>query len=67
LHLNDSEKELGSKLDRHASIGKGKLGLEPFKLLMQDTRFDNMPLILETSDSMLWQKEINLLYAFSES
>lgn len=65
LHLNDSEKELGSKLDRHASIGKGKLGLEPFKLLMQDTRFDNMPLILETSDPMLWQKEIKLLYAFS--
>ena len=64
LHLNDSEKELGSKLDRHASIGKGKLGLEPFKLLMQDIRFDNMPLILETSDPMLWQKEIKLLYAF---
>ena len=65
LHLNDSEKELGSKLDRHASIGRGKLGLEPFKLLMQDTRFDNMPLILETSDPMLWQTEIKLLYAFS--
>ena len=64
LHLNDSERELGSKLDRHASIGKGKLGLEPFKLLMQDARFDSMPLILETSDPMLWQKEIKLLYAF---
>jgi deoxyribonuclease-4 len=65
LHLNDSEKELGSKLDRHASIGRGKLGLEPFKLLMQDTRFDNMPLILETSDPMLWQEEIKLLSAFA--
>jgi len=66
LHLNDSEKELGSKLDRHASIGKGTLGLEPFKLIMQDARFDNMPLILETSDPMLWREEIKMLYAFTQ-
>ena len=64
LHLNDSERDPGSRVDRHASLGKGKLGLEPFKLLMQDTRFDDMPLILETSDPSIWQEEIKLLYAF---
>ena len=65
LHLNDSKKELGSRLDRHDSIGKGKLGLAPFKFLMQDSRFDDMPLILETIDPTIWPEEIKQLYAFS--
>jgi deoxyribonuclease-4 len=65
LHLNDSKKELGSKVDRHEMIGKGKLGFEAFKLLMQDHRFDNMPLILETTDPSIWHEEIKLLYDFS--
>lgn len=64
IHLNDSKADLGSLLDRHDSIGKGKIGIEPFKLLMQDARFDNMPLILETIDPTIWEQEIKLLYSF---
>lgn len=65
MHLNDSKPELGARVDRHESIGKGKLGLEPFRLIMQDERMDEMPLILETVDSSLWPEEIELLYRFS--
>ena len=62
MHLNDAKKPLGSRVDRHESIGKGTLGLLPFKRIMHDPRFDNMPLILETPDETLWAEEINLLY-----
>lgn len=48
LHLNDSKKDCGQRTDRHEFIGKGKLGLEPFKLIMNDERFFNIPKILET-------------------
>ena len=48
IHINDSKKELGSRVDRHEDIGKGKLGLEPFKLLFNDERFFDIPKILET-------------------
>ena len=48
IHLNDSKKELGSRVDRHEDIGKGTLGLEPFKLLFNDERFFDIPKILET-------------------
>jgi deoxyribonuclease IV len=65
LHLNDSQRALGSGIDRHEMIGKGKLGYESFKLLMQDHRFDSMPLILETTDPSIWHEEIKLLYSFS--
>jgi len=63
LHLNDAKKPLGSRVDRHESIGKGTLGLLPFKRIMHDPRFDNMPLILETPDETLWAEEIKLLYS----
>jgi deoxyribonuclease-4 len=63
LHVNDAKAELGSRLDRHDSIGKGKLGLEAFRLLMNDPRFDDKPLILETIDERLWPAEIELLYS----
>ncbi|MBU0744985.1 MAG: deoxyribonuclease IV [Gammaproteobacteria bacterium] len=66
MHINDSKMDLGSSLDRHESIGKGKIGLEPFRLLMQDTRFEDMPLILETTDPTIWEQEIELLYDFCE-
>ena len=66
MHLNDSKPELGRRVDRHESIGKGKLGIDPFRFIMQDDRMDEMPLILETIDSALWQQEICLLYGFSE-
>ena len=48
FHLNDSKKGLGSKVDRHAHIGKGEIGLEGFRLLMNDPRFSNHPMVLET-------------------
>lgn len=61
MHLNDSKPDLGSRVDRHESIGKGKLGLAPFSYLMNDKRFDRIPLILETIDETLWPEEIRLL------
>ena len=66
VHLNDSKAEFGSHVDRHAPIGKGKLGLEPFRLIMNDARFDGIPLILETPESERWAEEIRLLYALIE-
>ncbi|MEI6747819.1 MAG: deoxyribonuclease IV [Bacteroidota bacterium] len=62
MHLNDSKKELGSRVDRHDNIGKGFLGQELFSRIMNDSRFDDMPLILETPDELLWAEEIKLLY-----
>ena len=62
MHINDSKKELGSRVDRHESIGKGFIGLDAFKLLMNDSRFDNIPLILETPNSESWATEIQMLY-----
>jgi deoxyribonuclease IV len=62
-HINDSKVDLGSRKDRHDSIGRGKLGIEAFALLMNDSRFDDMPLILETIDDTLWAEEIKLLYS----
>ena len=48
IHLNDSKKELGSRVDRHEDIGKGKIGLESFKMIMNDKRFFDIPKIIET-------------------
>ena len=62
MHLNDTQKGLASKVDRHASLGKGLLGTEFFRILMNDSRFDNIPLILETPDSDIWANEIEWLY-----
>src|ERR1043165_7235593 len=64
MHLNDSETELGSHRDRHANIGKGYLGLEAFRLIMNDERLNEIPLILETpvNDLSDWYKEVELLY-----
>jgi deoxyribonuclease-4 len=48
IHLNDSKRELGSRVDRHEHIGRGKLGSEPFRLLLADRRFRDVPMYLET-------------------
>ncbi len=48
FHVNDSLKPQGSRVDRHAHIGQGCLGLEPFRLLVNDPRFRNRPMVLET-------------------
>jgi deoxyribonuclease-4 len=61
VHLNDAKKELGSRVDRHESIGKGMLGINPFKWIVQDPRFDDIPLVLETPDETAWPEEIRLL------
>lgn len=63
MHLNDAKKGLGSRVDRHESFGKGVLGARCFELLMADSRFDNIPLILETPDESLWRDEIAWLYS----
>jgi deoxyribonuclease-4 len=63
MHLNDAKKGLNSRVDRHDSLGKGTLGMEVFKLLIHDPRFDDMPLILETPDDSIWKEEIKLLYS----
>ena len=66
IHLNDSKKEVGSRVDRHDSIGQGYIGNAFFERLMKDTRFDNLPIILETPDETLWAKEIAWLRAISQ-
>ena len=66
MHLNDSKKELNSHVDRHETLGDGVLGLEPFRLIMADKRFDNIPLILETPDESRWPEEISLLKSMAD-
>ena len=66
MHLNDSKPDLGSHVDRHDSIGKGKIGLEAFRMIMNDPRMDDIPLILETIDESIWDQEIRLLYSLQE-
>ena len=63
MHINDSKKDLATRVDRHDSIGKGVMGLTTFKMLMEDPRFDNIPLILETPDESIWAEEIEYLYS----
>jgi len=63
MHINDSKPDLGSHVDRHDSIGKGKIGVEPFGFLMNDPRMDDIPLVLETIDETIWAQEIALLYS----
>lgn len=64
IHLNDSKKELGTRVDRHDSIGRGVIGMEFCRRFMQDERFDGVPIVLETPDESLWPEEINLLRSF---
>ena len=63
MHINDTKKGLGSRVDRHELTGKGHLGPEFFRLLMADPRMDNIPLILETPDPTQWKDEIDWLYS----
>lgn len=67
MHLNDSKVKLGSRVDRHHSLGMGELGLDPFRFIMADPRIDEIPMILETIDSSIWEKEIELLYSYSKA
>jgi deoxyribonuclease-4 len=63
MHLNDAKSELGSRVDRHHSLGQGNIGLDAFTTLMRDPRLDGMPLILETVDPTIWADEIAWLRA----
>jgi deoxyribonuclease-4 len=67
MHLNDSKKELGSRVDRHESLGAGLIGWTPFRMIMQDSRFDGIPLILETPNTDIWAEEISALKAFQDN
>lgn len=62
MHLNDSKPDLGSRVDRHESLGLGKIGMECFNYLMNDDRFEEIPMVLETIDDSLWAEEIEILY-----
>lgn len=67
MHLNDSQRPCGSRIDRHAPIGQGHIGADCFARLMRDSRTDGIPLILETPDPALWQQETAWLLARAES
>lgn len=67
MHLNDSKPDLGARVDRHQSLGQGKLGWEVFAYIMRDPRFDDIPLVLETIDETLWPQEIRELYRLMPS
>ena len=64
MHINDSKAKFASRVDRHHSLGKGEIGIDAFKFIMQDERIDNIPLILETIEPEIWEDEINLLRSF---
>jgi len=61
MHLNDSKVGLNSHVDRHESLGAGLLGIDVFKCIMKDKRFENMPLVLETPNEEIWSQEIRQL------
>jgi deoxyribonuclease-4 len=65
MHINDSKPPLGSRVDRHQSLGLGEIGIDAFTFIMQDERMDDIPLILETIDETIWKDEIALLYSFA--
>ncbi len=61
MHLNDSKMALGSRKDRHATIGNGEIGLSAFEAILADPRTDGIPLILETPEPERWAEEIEML------
>ena len=63
MHINDSKPKLGSRVDRHASLGQGEIGWDAFRFIMNDPHMDDIPLILETIDDSIWPEEIKALYA----
>ncbi|HEO97719.1 MAG: deoxyribonuclease IV [Campylobacterales bacterium] len=66
MHLNDSKPPLGSRVDRHHSLGQGEIGWDAFRFIMNDSRMDDIPLILETIDESIWAEEIAALYRLVE-
>ncbi len=62
MHINDSKPKLGSRVDRHHSLGQGEIGWDTFRFIMNDERMNDIPLILETIDETIWDREIEALY-----
>jgi len=67
MHLNDSKGALNSRIDRHHSLGQGEIGWAPFEYIMQDSRFEGIPLVLETIEPEIWADEIQQLRALAGS
>ena len=66
MHINDSKPPLGSRVDRHDSLGVGKIGWDAFSFIMNDQRMDDIPLVLETINEEIWSQEIKALYDLVE-
>ena len=66
MHINDSKPELGSRVDRHDSLGLGKIGWDTFRFIMNDDRMNDIPLVLETINEEIWAQEIQALYDLVE-
>ena len=64
MHINDSKPELGSRVDRHHSLGEGEIGWDAFNFMMNDERMDDIPMVLETIDETIWPDEIKAMYEF---
>ena len=62
VHLNDAKSAYESRVDRHQSLGRGNIGIEPFRFIMNDARFDDVPMVLETIEPEIWPDEIQLLH-----
>ncbi len=67
MHLNGSKATFASRVDRHHSLTKGKLGLDVFRYIMNSDRFNDIPMVLETIDETIWPEEIQLLYNLIET
>lgn len=66
MHLNDAKSQYASHVDRHHNLNHGNIGLECFRYIVKDKRFDKIPLILETIDESLWEREIKLLKSYEQ-
>ena len=67
MHINDSKPKLGSRVDRHHSLGEGEIGWDAFKFIMNDERMNDIPLVLETINSDIWDREIEAMYNMVEA
>ena len=65
MHLNDAKSAHASRVDRHNSLGKGNIGMEAFRFILEDPRTDGIPLILETPEPEIWPEEIRILKGFA--